>query len=373
MNEVKTVNHIKNYISSKGYVLKNGTVENLYLSLKSNPLVLLAGHDESDKYSLIRLFAESINITSDNGRFKCVSPGGASDKILNHMGSTDIDGNFYPGEIFDFIIRASKDINYPYILYIDKINYVNPDEYLREILKLINTARRNAKGELISESVFDKSIFRTEQEKEIYGNVMLPENLYIICSTCISNESHVISEELKRTANTIEITAGNFDITGKKEKNCKNLTDVKNEFLKPEFLGESCLPENDFTETIVSNLTEINRLLRFYGKGFGIRTVNDIAAYLLTNSKYKLLTNDEAIDNCLLQKILPLIEGCEQGYKNILSLLFKQCVTKGVGDYYANSLKMLRALSYPNCRYKKSAEKIMLMTRRFEERGYCTL
>lgn len=371
MNTAKIIAHIKKYMTAKGFEFNNGTIENMYLSLKSKPFLILSGSDGSGKHTLARLFCESINITSENGRFKYVCPGGALDKFSNHIGYIDTIGNFCPGEVFEFVIKALKDTENPYVLYVSDLDFVNSDEYLREIFKIMDTARIS-NDKIISEPIFSESIFKSDKEKELYGNITFPENLYIICSVCRSDESYCVSSKIKDRANIMEILAENMEFLPKKDTDCKILTDVKNDFLKSEFLNSDNLVKNDYSDTVIKNLREINKLLRYYENEFGYRTRNEIVTYLMVNSKYKLLSNDDAFDNCLVQRILTKIEGSDQGLKSILSLLFKQCVTKGVGDYYANSLKMYRALSYPDCRYKKSAEKIMLMTRRFETSGYCS-
>ena len=95
--------------------------------------------------------------------------------------------------------------------------------------------------------------------------------------------------------------------------------------------------------------------------------------YLLNNKKNELLPENEAMDNELMQKILPRIQGSSASIKNMLCDLFKHCA----GDYEGYqtqsddvSAKMMKALASPTCKYKRSAEKIAFMVRRFEEDGF---
>ena len=54
------IDKIKKYITAKGFKYRDGIIENLYLSLKSKPFVLLAGTSGTGKTRLAKLFAEAI-------------------------------------------------------------------------------------------------------------------------------------------------------------------------------------------------------------------------------------------------------------------------------------------------------------------------
>ena len=95
--------------------------------------------------------------------------------------------------------------------------------------------------------------------------------------------------------------------------------------------------------------------------------------YLLNNKESALLANNDAMDNEIMQKILPRIQGSSVIIKDVLCGLFKYCAE----NYNENSVEygeigsgMLRAVQGTNCRYKKSAEKIAFMMRRYEEDGF---
>ena len=94
---------------------------------------------------------------------------------------------------------------------------------------------------------------------------------------------------------------------------------------------------------------------------------------MLNNKNADLLSRDEAFDNEIMQKILPRIQGSSAVVKNMLCELFKHCA----GEYESYqtesddiSSKMFKAAQKTECKYKKSAEKIAYMVRRFEEDGF---
>ena len=372
MNISKTIQYINKYIQSKGYEFEKGTVENLYLSLKTKPFLMLYGSEGCGKYSLVRLFCESIGITPQNGRFKTVSTYNNYQPLYNHMGYRNSDNTFCPGEVLKFIIKAASSKDEPYVLYIDDINKTDPDKYLCEIIKSLDSVRLDENGILISEPIFSADLFETEDEKEMFGNIKIPDNLYIICSICRDENCFSLSSKLKDRANIIELKADSLKEIPQTTNPCDPLTNITNEFLRQEYFDVTHIENTNYIQIFASILYEINKPLKYANKEFGYRVRNEILFYLMLNKKYGLLTDNDAFDNCIYQRILPKIEGSEPSIKNILSLIFRQCVTKGIGDYYTNSLKMFRSLSHPDCHYKKSAEKITFMTRRLEESDLCT-
>ncbi len=57
---------------SQGFSYPDQLIENFYLSLKSKPFVILAGVSGTGKTKLVKLFAESIGATSENGQFTII-------------------------------------------------------------------------------------------------------------------------------------------------------------------------------------------------------------------------------------------------------------------------------------------------------------
>lgn len=92
---------------------------------------------------------------------------------------------------------------------------------------------------------------------------------------------------------------------------------------------------------------------------------------MLNNKKSGLLAENEAMDNEIMQKILPRIQGSGISVKELLIALFKNFA----GDYSGISQdsvwrQMDKYIKDKEYVYKKSAEKICYMMRRFEEDGF---
>ena len=135
-----------------------------------------------------------------------------------------------------------------------------------------------------------------------------------------------------------------------------------------------CIDRQDKVEEYCNIFQDINEKLKIANAHVGYRVRDEVVFYLLNNDEYNLISEDDAVDNMILQKILPRIQGGSVSIKNMLCELFKICA----GDYEGYQIqddnisdKMSKVLSSSNnVKYRKSAEKIELMIRRFEEDGF---
>jgi len=122
-----------------------------------------------------------------------------------------------------------------------------------------------------------------------------------------------------------------------------------------------------------SELQSINIILETANAHVGYRVRDEIVFYLLNNKKSNLIRSNDAMDNEIIQKILPRIQGSSASIKKMLCNLFKHCAGDFEGIQTEDSdisAKMIRAAQKPECKYKKSAVKIAFMVRRLEEDGF---
>lgn len=377
MSVKDTIANIKNYIAAKGFSYEDGLIENFYLSLKSKPFVILAGTSGTGKTRLVKLFAEAVGATTANGRYKMVSVRPDWSDSSDLFGHVDLNGKFIPGAIIDFVKQAEIDSNRPYFLCLDEMNLARVEYYLSDVLSVIET--RDFVGAtiqsdpLVSDTYYGSDLAAAGR----YGTVRIPENLYIVGTVNMDETTFPFSRKVLDRANTIEFSyvdlIPNFDELPREVPQAMNLN---NAFLKTEYLllGQ-CVSESEAVNDYCFELQKINRVLQKASAHVGYRVRDEIVFYLLNNKKHDLVAENAAMDNELMQKILPRIQGSSASVKSMLCELFKLCA----GDYDGYqaqsdniSDKMKKALNDADrkIKYRHSAEKIELMTRRFEEDGF---
>ena len=359
---------IKKHIAAKGFDYEGDLIENFYLSLKSKPFVILAGTSGTGKTRLVRLFAEAIGATNDNGRYKLVSVRPDWSDSSDLFGHVNLQGEFVPGAIIDFIKNASDDLEHSYFLCLDEMNLARVEYYLSDFLSVIETRK------WVDDRIQTDIITLDKAADKEYPALSLPENLYVIGTVNMDETTFPFSKKVLDRANTIEFSYVDLVPAFEDEvTDCKALEE-NNEFLKAQYItlkSDIDKTEREFVKKISIELQAINEILQEANAHVGYRVRDEIVFYMLNNEKAKLLNENEALDNEIMQKILPRIQGSGKGVEELLTNLFK----KFAGDYSGISQdskwkQMKTYIKDRGCIYKKSAEKICYMMRRFEEDGF---
>lgn len=356
---------IKEYIASKGFSYDGELIENFYLSLKSKPFVILAGTSGTGKTRLVRLFAEAIGA---NYKLVSVRPDWSDSSDL--FGHVNLKGEFVPGAIIDYIHEAAKpeNINIPYFLCLDEMNLARVEYYLSDFLSIIETRHREDGRVVTDEIILDKAASVT------YGKVILPENLYVIGTVNMDETTFPFSKKVLDRANTIEFSYVDLVPDFSEALEEAEAQNCKNDFLKTDYItlmSDTATEDRQFVSDICLELQEINEILQRAQAHVGYRVRDEIVFYMLNNKKAELLDTNLAFDNEIMQKILPRIQGSSASIKDMLCELFKKCAGDYTGLSQASVSEQMQVyVETKDCKYKKSAEKICYMMRRFEEDGF---
>lgn len=361
MTTKEKIEQINAYIRAKGFTYEDGLIENFWLSLKSKPFVILAGISGTGKTRLVRLFAEAIG-----AEYRMVAVRTDWTDSSDLLGRTTPEGIFLPGRVLKIIVEAKDNPEKPYILCLDEMNLARVEYYLSDFLSVMET-RDFKDGKIVTDRLLPF---------ESYGDVRFPENLYLVGTVNMDETTFPFSKKVLDRANTIEFSEVNLMPAATAPDAPVSPLDVSNDFLKSEYLFLSkCLNEDNrtFIESICADLEEINRVLKTNNTHFGYRVRDEVIFYMLNNQKAGLLTHSDALDNAIMQKILPRIQGSSASVKNILCELFNIFA----GDYAAFqsdnqdiASKMFVYLKERGGRYPKSAEKTAFMVKRFDEDGF---
>ena len=365
MSKQEIIEHIKQYIAGKGFSYEEGTIENFYLSLKSKPFVILAGTSGTGKTRLVKLFAEAIGATAINGRYKLVAVRPDWSDSSDLFGHIDLNGNFIPGAITEFVEAAEQDKSKPYFLCLDEMNLARVEYYLSDVLSIMET-RDYQNGEIITDEI----------QLEKHTNLRLPENLYIIGTVNMDETTFPFSKKVLDRANTIEFSyvdlIPSFDDIAETVDVIEN---IENDFLKTEYLYlVNCKDdEKQIAMDISKEIQNINVILKKAEAHVGYRVRDEIVFYMLNNNKARLLDSTDAFDNEILQKILPRIQCSSSLIREMICELFKFCLGESITFKVESgevSNEMFETLESNDAKYKRSAEKLAYMMRRYEEDGF---
>ena len=354
----EVIRQIRDYIEAHGFTYKDELIENFFLSLKSKPFVILAGTSGTGKTRLVKLFAEAIG-----AEYKLVSVRPDWSDGSDLFGHYDLNGNFVDGPVCDCFKLAYEKPNTPVFLCLDEMNLARVEYYLSDFLSVIESREKGPDGKITTAPI-------AQYEKGI------PDNLYIIGTVNMDETTFPFSKKVLDRANTIEFSyvdlMPQFDVP----TNTVERLQLPNSFLRTEYLvlSRDCSDEQEVVSEICAELQSINEVLVKANAHVGYRVRDEIVFYMLNNKvEGELLTHNEALDNEIMQKILPRIQGSSASVRDMLCELFKICAAdhnQKAGDTESEKMRKVLDDAAINCKYRRSAEKLELMVRRFEEDGF---
>ena len=357
--------NILNYINIKGYIYSYEELSNFYLSLKTKPFVILAGISGTGKSKLVKLFAEAVGATSDNNQYNLISVKPDWNDSTELLGYKNLNDEFICGKLTEIILDASKEENKnkPYFVCLDEMNLARVEYYLSDYLSLIETRGLNENGHVVTDLIFPKSLYLNDELQ----NLNIPDNLYVIGTVNMDDTTFAFSRKVLDRANTIEFSNVNLELLSFKDVQITSYS-ASNDFLRTRFINikDALNMDKDFTQGINEKITKINSILKVGNKHFGYRVRDEIVFYMIENKLSGLLKEEEAFDFQIMQKILPTISGSDLRIKDILLNLYNYCnpnnqISNDI-NYISEAEKGLDVAIY-----KKSAEKIIMMLRGYED------
>ena len=240
--------------------------------------------------------------------------------------------------------------------------------YLSDFLSIIETRHQENGHVVTDEIVLDKAA------EDVYGKIILPENLYVIGTVNMDETTFPFSKKVLDRANTIEFSYVDLVPDFSERLETTEIQPCRNNFLKTDYLtlmSDIAIEDRKFVADICAELQDINKILQSAQAHVGYRVRDEIVFYMLNNKKADLLDKDLAFDNEIMQKILPRVQGSSESIKDMLCELYKKCAGDYAGLSQASVSEQMQAyIETKDCKYRKSAEKICYMIRRFEEDGF---
>jgi 5-methylcytosine-specific restriction protein B len=360
--------HVHGSVLAQGFQYTYPDLCNFYLCLRTKPFVILAGISGTGKSLLPRLFARAI---SAEWRPIAVRPDWNDGSDL--LGYVDLEGNFRPGELTGIIEESAQNPDVPYLVVLDEMNLARVEHYLSDLLSVMET-RKLKDGRIVANPILKPVHFRTEADRRRYSGLGWPDNLYLVGTVNMDETTHPFSKKVLDRANTIEFSEVDLKGYQREAGNAVEPIRVANSQFRGLYvhLADALAVEPDFADGIVDQLVVINDILQQANLHVGYRVRDEIVIYMVHNRQLELLDEAVAFDYQLLQKILPRIQGSSQRVRRVLIDLLKFC--GGVDLTTANDDLLARLeefeVAHDFLPYPRSAAKLAIMLRRFEEDGF---
>lgn len=366
------LNYIHKFIVGKGFTYDQELIYNFYLSIKTKPFVILSGISGTGKSKIVQLFAEAVG-----ARYKIVPVRPDWSDATDLLGYRNIENQFTPGIITSIAYEAMKHSDKPYFLCLDEMNLARVEYYFSDILSLMETRHINENGEIVTDTLLGKEQFgRDEGAFGKYGDVYIPQNLYIIGTVNMDETTFPFSKKVLDRANTIEFNKVDlkFDFDAVIQENIEN-KNYHNDFLKSEYLKLiDCSKDREMAAKTIEVVVDINNILEKYNYHFGFRVRDEIVFYTLYALKNEIMDFDKAMDFSIVQKILPKINGSGNEVLDVLIDMYNflnDTTYNSAGYLEDEELKKIHEKAKES-KYKMSSEKLVHMMGRFVRDGFTT-
>jgi 5-methylcytosine-specific restriction endonuclease McrBC GTP-binding regulatory subunit McrB len=302
ITEIELLEHIKKYISARGYYFPEETIYNYHICLKSRPFVILAGLSGTGKSKLSQLYAEAIGHSVQSGHYLrlAVRPSWNDDRFLLGYLNT-ITGEYVTEPAIEFVIQAERDRDNLYFLCLDEMNLAHVEYYFSQFLSALEEENPADRRIHLFSQITQARLETQGKQIDVDRVALVPANLLFTGTINVDETTQQISDKVIDRANTLEF----FDV---------DLAKVPDRQPAPEPLQISTSTWSSFQvnkpdSTCRSDVIEIGKILSKGGLGLGYRVLREIELYM-ANSK-GLLASDAAFDLQVKQRILPRLRGTQ--------------------------------------------------------------
>lgn len=369
-------------------------------AIKSKPFLLLAGISGTGKSRIVREFAfkscpnylqDKDGTTPGNYCMIEVKPNWHdSTELLGYYSRLGSKPGYQFTKFVKFLVKAKMYPNVPFFVCLDEMNLAPVEQYFAEILSILET-RKVVIGEdgnktIKTEAIIDAEHFKTLgkiggfapnfTDRDIYmklydidtesdideavgeridlktEGLTLPDNVVIIGTVNMDDTTHQFSRKVIDRAMTIEMNGGNLRNMFGGSKNMEYLPDEKqkewqNVFTRRYVTADEVLEAHpneaeELKDKLPSCLEQINMALKGTPFEVSYRVLNELTmmvGVMLDEGKEFDDAIAQSVNNILLMKILPRIEGDAE-----IFALSREYKTK-VGITYDNRLEWLKDIA----------------------------
>ena len=369
----EVLGHIHAYISAKGFFYTKQDIANLFLCLKTKPFVILAGISGTGKTQLVRQFAAALGC-EDRCTLIPVRPDWMDNSDL--IGYTDLQGEFRQREFLRAVVRAHAAPDQMHFVILDEMNLARVEHYFSDVLSIIET-RERVEGRIITQALVPESeLLKGHSQNQSLLGIGIPDNLYLVGTVNMDETTHPFSRKVLDRANAIEMNEVHLDWPPAGEE-VEALSEVYNDFLRAPYVHLRDIPEElkPQLSRAMRLLKDINKVLKQADLQFGYRVRDELAFYLLNRYEIReLISEQEALDFQIVQKILPRIYGSSRRVgevlKELIALFMPQSASINPSMKYEALAKQIGNPKKGGIRFPRTIEKLLLMTRRYEEDGF---
>ena len=335
-----------NAIKGTHLIYSDLLIKRFATSLLTKPFVILSGLAGSGKTQLAIAFAKAM-VENEDEQLRVVSVGADwtnREPLLGYPNALKTGEYVHPESgVLDVLIKANKNLDKPYFLILDEMNLSYVERYFADFLSAM-------------ESHQEIPLWK-QDDASTPKSVKLSRNVFVIGTINVDETTYMFSPKVLDRANVIEFKVSEDDM----DKFLKNAQPVDIDSVSGMLSNEATDFVKIASEKAESSSIANEVLKNFFGKlktvnaEFGYRTASEIGRFVGLAKQVAGMSDNEAIDTAIVQKLLPKLHGSRKKIVPVLKELWELCET---GDRIDEKTSMMVP---KGTKYSLSADKILRM------------
>lgn len=304
-------------------------------SLLAKPFVILTGNSGTGKTRISKRFAKYLEVRDENDELNwLLVPVGAdwtdNTKVLGFFNplANGGKGAYEETGILRLIERANTHPDVPYFLILDEMNLSHVERYFSDFLSHMETIGED--NLIVLDGYGNESA-----DANVSAKLPYPKNLFVIGTVNIDETTYMFSPKVLDRANVIEFKPEKEDVlrwftaTEGAVDATVAAPGVTQSFLR---LAEDIRGDNDYislddSAAIQTKFDELYDALEGCGFEFAYRTVREVRRYVNAAHEFdgEGFELDRAIDEQIVQKVLPKLHGNKREIGDLLEELAALC------------------------------------------------
>lgn len=322
-SEIEFLQELKRYTIAEGLCYDFSDLVNFHISLKTNPLTILAGMAGMGKTQLALSYARAFGLNQeDRVLIVPISPSYTEPSdILGYLNNSK--GSYIPSEtgVVEFLVQANKNKDKMYMIIFDEMNLSQIEHWFAPFISLLELNERDRNLRLYS------SKSQCNNKDHYPSSVLIGNNILFVGTVNMDETTKEFSDRLLDRANIITPKKKSFLQYKKEQQEVKTLAHNNEEYGFYDSYMEwvdDCNGLEAFNEESLRFLDELHELIQSYDeqRGISFRTVESIGKYLKNipfDANYvPLISMDDAFDIQIKQRVLTKIRGTREQFGDLI-------------------------------------------------------
>jgi hypothetical protein len=299
----------------RGFIVIPEQLTNFYLALLSSPLLIMTGTSGTGKSRLPRLFAELTG-----ARFKQIAVKPQWDDNSDMFGYTSPlqTDQFVKGEFTLAIEEATQKTSAPFVVLLDEMNLAAVEHYFSDFLSVVESRRREGASVVTDPLPLDLPAPASPDPYAGLRGLTLPAHVKVVGTANMDETTRNFSPKVLDRAFAIEfedvdLSAFPQASNGRaSNEEFKILASRLSDYANPVSVSEAYSKYPEICQEAATCLETIRSILGPAGLSFAYRTRDAVCYYMYhwqRDALESLLPKSDALDYCILQKVLPKIHG----------------------------------------------------------------